>query len=296
MSQFDEEEGPSDDNDEIIEDSQQPQEAEDNNSTVSTESQNIVILESKISDKKNGSTKSVEEIFKERIQLWKKSIMKNMTLSDKLDFRDPQNVSEFTQEIYKNMIREENQNMVDHEYLQKVQTEIKDTSRAFLIEWIIDVHRKFRLLPEALYVTVYIIDQYMSKQKIQKNQLHLLGVSTLWIASKYEEIYPPDLNEFLQVSENKFSRQQVLDMEKEILHKLNFMITVPSAYRFLQRYRRLSGAFNNDEVFFYAQYLMEISLLDATLLRFKPSQLAAASLILSSRQLSKKNSWNREVE
>lgn len=59
--------------------------------------------------------------------------------------------------------------MVDHQYLQKVQTEIKDTSRAFLIEWIIDVHRKFRLLPEALYVTIYLIDQYMSRQKINKS-------------------------------------------------------------------------------------------------------------------------------
>ena len=89
-------------------------------------------------------------------------MMKNMTLSDKLDFRDPQNVSEFTQEIYQNMIRTESQGMVDSDYLQKVQTEIKDTSRAFLIEWIIDVHRKFRLLPEALYVTVFLIDNYMS--------------------------------------------------------------------------------------------------------------------------------------
>lgn len=56
--------------------------------------------------------------------------------------------------------------MVDPEYLTKVQTEIKDTSRAFLIEWMIDVHRKFRLVPEALYVTIHIIDQYMSKKKI----------------------------------------------------------------------------------------------------------------------------------
>lgn len=67
------------------------------------------------------------------------------------------------------MIRTEEQSMVDHQYLQKVQTEIKDTSRAFLIEWIIDVHRKFRLLPEALYVTIYLIDQYMSRQKINKS-------------------------------------------------------------------------------------------------------------------------------
>lgn len=53
---------------------------------------------------------------------------------------------------------EEDGNMVDPDYLQKVQTELKDTSRAFLIEWIIDVHRKFRLTPEALYVTIHIID------------------------------------------------------------------------------------------------------------------------------------------
>ena len=76
-----------------------------------------------------------------------------MNLADQLDFKNPQCVSEFAQEIYENMIKEEDACMVDPDYLTKVQTEIKDTSRAFLIEWIIDVHRKFRLVPEALYVT-----------------------------------------------------------------------------------------------------------------------------------------------
>ena len=222
--------------------------------------------------------------------------MKNMPLSDKLDFRDPQNVSEFTQQIYNNMLRDEVNGMVDHEYLAKVQTEIKDTSRAFLIEWIIDVHRKFKLVPEALYVTVFLLDQYMSKKHITKTQLQLLGVTTLWIAAKYEEIYPPELQDFLLVSENKFTGKEVIEMEKEILATMNFMITVPSAFRFLQRYRRLSGVLNNDEVFYYAWYILEICLLDASLLRFKPSQLAAASLILSSRQLTNKNAWNKEVE
>lgn len=127
-----------------------------------------------------------------------------------------------------------------------------------MIEWIIDVHRKFRLTPECLYVAIYIIDQFMSKKKIQKNQLHLLGVSTLFLASKYEEIYPPELRDFLAVSENKFTKQTVLQMEKDILHALNFKLTSPSAYRFLQRFRRMSVALNDDEVFFYAQYLQEI--------------------------------------
>lgn len=72
------------------------------------------------------------------------------------------------------------------------------------------------------------------------------------IASKYEEIYPPDLRDFLMVSENKFSKSQVLEMEKDILMAMDFKVTAPSAYRFLQRFRRLSTDLNDDDVFFYA--------------------------------------------
>jgi hypothetical protein len=105
---------------------------------------------------------------------------------------------------------------------------------------VIDVHRKFRLTPEALYVAVFIIDQFLSKKILLKSQLHLLGVATLLVASKYEEIYPPSLNDFLAVSENKFNKKMVLAMEKEILLTLNFEVTAPSAYRFLQRFKRLN--------------------------------------------------------
>jgi G2/mitotic-specific cyclin-B, other len=61
----------------------------------------------------------------------------------------------------------------------------------------------------------------------------LLGVATLLIAAKYEEIYPPEIRDFISVSENKFTKQMVLDMEKEILLTLDFRVTAPSSYRFL---------------------------------------------------------------
>lgn len=67
------------------------------------------------------------------------------------------------------MIEKEKLYKIDNEYLKKVQTEIKDTSRGFLVEWIIDVHRKFRLLPETLYVTVSIIDRYLSLANTKKS-------------------------------------------------------------------------------------------------------------------------------
>jgi len=158
---------------------------------------------------------------------------------------------------------------IDNEYLTKVQTEIKDTSRAFLVEWIIDVHRKFRLMPETLYVTISIIDRYLSLQEIKKSQLHLLGVTALLISTKYEEIYPPELKDLLSVSENKFSKQEVLKMECKILSTLEFNFLAPSSLRFLERFRKLSNTASDDQIFFFAQYLCEISLLDSTLLKYK---------------------------
>lgn len=122
-----------------------------------------------------------------------------MVFADQLDLRNPQMVSEFANDIYTNLRQKEVDFLIEPDYLQKVQvpTEVKDTSRAFLVEWIIDVHRKFRLMPETLYVTVFLIDRFLSLTQIKKSQLHILGVTSLLIATKYEEIYPPELKELL---------------------------------------------------------------------------------------------------
>lgn len=93
---------------------------------------------------------------------------KTMPLTDQLDMRDPQCIAEFAQEVYQSMIEKEPIYAVDPEYLQRIQSEVKDTSRGFLVEWIIDVHRKFRLQPETLYVTVSTIDRYLAKVCIKK--------------------------------------------------------------------------------------------------------------------------------
>ena len=72
-------------------------------------------------------------------------------------------------------------------------------------------------MSETIYTTVFLIDRYLSLQPIKKSQLHILGVTALLIATKYEEIYPPELKDLLSVSENKFTRQEVLSMELDML-------------------------------------------------------------------------------
>jgi len=240
----------------------------------------------------------VAEVFKQRLAAYRKQLNKQLNFADQMEARNPQLAAEFASDIYRNLRADEIRLKVSPSYLQEVQNpkEIKDTSRAFLVEWIIDVHRKFRLVPETLYVTVFLIDRFLSLKQIKKNQLHILGVSSLLISTKYEEIYPPELKDLLSVSENKFTRGEVLSMERDILLTLQFDVTTPSAYRFLERYRRLTSVANDAKVFFLAQYIQEISLLDASLLNYNPSEIAAASLILSVKCLKKMQAWNREME
>ena len=73
-------------------------------------------------------------------------------------------------------------------------------------------------------------------------------------------------------------------------------MTTPSAYRFLERFHKLSITRNDDKVFYMAQYIQEIALLDASLLSYNPSEIAASALILANKVIKRINAWNRELE
>ena len=75
---------------------------------------------------------------------------------------------------------------------------------------------------------------------IEKDQIQLLGVAALLIATKYEEIYPPSVKDFMYVSKHTYTRQQILEMEEKILFALQFNITECSSYRFLERYSKIA--------------------------------------------------------
>lgn len=79
--------------------------------------------------------------------------------------------------------------------------------RAILIDWLIDVHLKYKLVPETLFVAVSIIDRYLEKTHILRSKLQLVGITALFIACKYEEIYPPNLQDFSDVTDKAYSKQ-----------------------------------------------------------------------------------------
>jgi|Transcript_23189 cyclin B len=104
------------------------------------------------------------------------------------------------------------------------QTDINENVRAILVDWIISVHAKFKLLPETLYLTINLIDRYFSLFNVNKAEVQLVGITALLISTKYEEIYPPTVKDFIYLTDNTFTRQQILNMEKNMLFHLQFDI------------------------------------------------------------------------
>lgn len=74
--------------------------------------------------------------------------------------------------------------MPTYGYLKK-QTDINDRMRSILVDWLVDVHLKFKLLPETLYLTVNMIDRYLQTEVISRRKLQLVGISSMLISSKY---------------------------------------------------------------------------------------------------------------
>jgi len=75
-----------------------------------------------------------------------------------------------------------------------------------LVDWLINVHMKFKLLPETLFITINLVDRYLSIEVIDKQNVQLLGVAALMIACKYEEIYPPTVKDFIYVTKNAYTK------------------------------------------------------------------------------------------
>ena len=86
------------------------------------------------------------------------------------------------------------------------QKDINEKMRAILIDWLIDVHLKFKLVNETMFLTVNLIDRYLEKSQVSRQKLQLVGVTAMFIATKYEEIYPPDLRDFVYVTDKAYTK------------------------------------------------------------------------------------------
>lgn len=198
---------------------------------------------------------------------------------------DPQQLKIYFDEIFKFLESSEHQYQSSPNYISQ-QSEINHTSRAFLIDWLISIHGKFKLVQETLYISVNLIDRYLEKRSVNKKQLQLVGITAIFIAAKYEEIYPPRARDFLLTADNAYTKQHLVKMEIDMLKVAEFQITFPTPWRFIEKYPE---CISNCKLL--AEYILELGLVEYIMIRYKPSIQAAAVVYLSNLIFSKTYIW-----
>ena len=194
----------------------------------------------------------------------------------------PQNVDEYFNDIVDELKNNEEKFLPEFNYMSK-QKDINNRMRAILIDWLIDVHLKYKMVPQTMYISVNLIDRYLSKNETTRTKLQCVGVASMFIASKYEEIYPPELKDFVYITDKAYVKTDVLEMEYKMLTSLNFDITFPTQWSFFEIFTKKLKL--EQKAYYLAWFLMELSLINYKIMKFKYSQIAASSILVAIKAL-----------
>ena len=211
---------------------------------------------------------------------------------DALDKQNPLAVTEFVNDMFNYWFRVEPLTRVSCNYMRS-QTDINHKMRAILVDWLVEVHLKFKLMPETLFLTHNLIDRFLEKKVVSRKNLQLVGVTAMLLASKYEEIWAPEVRDFVYISDKAYTREQIIEMEKDMLSELGFHLTVPTPFHFLSRFFKAAGA--DKQMQLLSNFLVECALVDYGALKFSNSMLAASCVYVAMRCLNK-GRWDANMK
>ncbi|KAF1801339.1 cyclin-like protein [Mucor lusitanicus] len=208
-------------------------------------------------------------------------------------WNDPMLVAEYAGEIFGYLFDSEPGVMADPKYANNQQHEISWKMRSVLVDWVIEIHYLFDLLPETLFLAVNIIDRFLSLRTVALGKLQLVGISSLYIATKFEENTCPIMQDFLYMTDKAVTEDEFIKAERFIMQILDFRLCYPNPLNFL---RRVCTEEMNCDVHTrtLARYFMEISCIDHRFIGVRPSKIAAAALWLSKKMLVK-GKWNSHL-
>ncbi|KAK4355063.1 hypothetical protein RND71_024034 [Anisodus tanguticus] len=197
-------------------------------------------------------------------------------------------VTEYVDDIYLYYWVIEAQTQPIKNYME-IQNEITPQMRGILINWLIEVHLKFDLMQETLFLMVTLLDYYVSLARVKKNDLQLVGLTSLLLASKYEDLCHPRIMDLLSISGESYTRDQMLEMEKDILRKLKFRLNAATPYVFMLRLLKAAQA--DTKIEHLAFYLIELCLVEYEALNYKPSMLCASAIYVARCTMQMTPAW-----
>ncbi|KAI9859317.1 MAG: hypothetical protein M1824_003831 [Vezdaea acicularis] len=191
--------------------------------------------------------------------------------------------ADFNAEIITSQIK-----MLPDSHYMDYQSEIQWSMRSVLMDWLVQVHHRFNLLPETLFLTVNYIDRFLTSKVVSLGKLQLVGATAIFVAAKYEEITCPSVQEIVYMVDGGYSIDEILKAERFMLSMLKFELGWPGPMSFL---RRISKADDYDlETRTLAKYFLEVTIMDERFVASPPSYLAAGAHCLA-RELLRKGEW-----
>eukprot|EP00980_Cylindrotheca_fusiformis_P017452 scaffold5439_cov132-Cylindrotheca_fusiformis.AAC.11 len=213
------------------------------------------------------------------------------------DKNDPLCKNDYVQEMYRYFSERESSTSVRPLYMEQ-QSNLNEQMRSILVDWLVDVHYSFRLALATLHLTVNLIDRYLEiSPGVARKDFQLVGITALWIASKYEDIRPIDIYQLIDMCEGCYTKRQIFRQERNMLLALHFQIAVPTSLTFLLRFLKAANA--NRLMAHMSMYILEETLGSYNLLHYLPSQMAAASVYLARKSLINENTttvWSSCLE
>lgn len=217
----------------------------------------------------------------------------SLTLNkQKISQTNPNPINEYIPEISKHLHSNEQVNTPNYNNIFLIQKSINNNTRSILIDWLIHIHYKMELHPETLYLSINIIDLYTEKQRFDLVNYQLIGITSLFIASKYEEIYSPELNDFVYVVRKIYTKEDIIHMEYLICKELKFDFMFNSSFRFLSYYYMLSGD-TNIKTLHLAQLFLETAMLSVDIMKYNASLRASSALFMARKILLVRNNENK---
>ncbi|XP_064935131.1 G2/mitotic-specific cyclin-2-like isoform X2 [Musa acuminata AAA Group] len=220
-------------------------------------------------------------------------VIETLPSIDICDSNNPLAVVEYVEDIYSFYRQTEVTSCVSPDYMSQ-QFDINEKMRAILIDWLIEVHYKFELMEETLFLTVNIIDRFLARQTVARKKLQLAGVTAMLLACKYEEVSVPVVEDLILISDRAYTREEVLEMEKLIVNTLQFNMSVPTPYVFMRRFLKAAEADRKLELLSF--FIIELCLVEYKMLKFRPSLLAAAAIYTAQCSLRGLKYWTKTSE
>lgn len=213
---------------------------------------------------------------------------------DQSDLNKPECVAEYVSDVYHTLRQEECIHWPRADYFDS-QKDINAKMRSILVDWLVEVHMKYKLKGETLFLSVNIIDRFLEKRPCSRRRLQLVGVAAMLISAKYEEIYPPEIADFVYICDKAYTKEDILNCEIAILTSLEFNLRVPTCIHFLDRYAKLNGFVLDSAQRHLMQFIVELTLPDVKMVRYSPSHLAAAATLVTNKLLKQSPAWSASM-